>query len=61
MLIETTLMVRKQMKEGKSLEDIKKAGFPEKYKEAGSGFINTDAWIETIYKSYSMNMMEKTK
>lgn len=61
MLIETTLLVRKAMKEGKSLDEIKKAGFPEKYKEAGSGFINTDAWIETIFKSYSMNMMEMKK
>ncbi len=56
MLIETTLIVRKQMKAGKSLEEIKKAGFPAKFKEAGSGFINTDAWIETIYQSYSMDM-----
>lgn len=61
MLIETTLMVRKSMKEGKSLDEIKKAGFPEKYKDAGSGFIKTDAWIETIYKSYSMNMLDMKK
>lgn len=56
MLIDTTLIVRKQMDEGKSLENIKKAGLPEKYKEAGSGFIKTEAWIETIYKSYSIDM-----
>lgn len=56
MLIDTTLIIRKQMKDGKSLDDIKKAGFPEKYKEAGSGFINTDSWIETIYRSYSVDM-----
>lgn len=56
MLLETTLIIRKQMKEGKSLEEIKKTGFPEKFKEAGSGFIDTDSWIETIYKSYSMDM-----
>ncbi len=61
MLVETTLIVRKQMKDGKSLEDIKKTGFPAKFKEAGSGFINTDAWIETIFKSYSMNMLEMKK
>lgn len=60
MLIDTTLIVRKHMDEGKSLADIKKAGLPEKYKEAGSGFINTDAWIETIYRSYSISM-EKDK
>lgn len=56
MLVETTLIVRKQMKEGKPLDEIKKAGLPAKYKEAGSGFIKTESWIETIYKSYSMDM-----
>lgn len=61
MLIETTLMVRKAMKEGKTLEAIKKQGFPEKYKQAGSGFISADAWIETIYKSYTVNMLEMKK
>lgn len=59
MLAETTLIVRKAMKEGKTLEQLKTAGFPEKFKEAGSGFIKTDAWIETIYKSYSPNMKMK--
>lgn len=61
MLVETTLIVRKAMKEGKTLEQIKAAGLPEKFKEAGSGFIKTDAWIETIFKSYSMNMMDMKK
>ncbi len=53
MLLETTSIVREKMKT-KSLDDIKKEGFPEKYKEWGSGFIKTEAWIETIYKSYSV-------
>jgi cyclase len=61
MLLETTLIIRKQMKEGKTLDQIKTAGLPEKFKSAGSGFIKTDAWIETVYKSYSMNMMESKK
>jgi glyoxylase-like metal-dependent hydrolase (beta-lactamase superfamily II) len=51
-IIETSLMVRQAMAAGKSLEEIKTAGFPEKYKEAGSGFINTNSWIETIFRSY---------
>ncbi len=58
MLIDTSLIVRKAMKENKSLDEIKKAGLPDKYKDWGTGFIKTDAWIETVYKSYSMNMME---
>jgi len=51
-IVETTSIVREKMKT-KSLEDIKKEGLPEKYKEWGTGFIKTDSWIETIYKSYS--------
>ncbi len=61
MLIDTSLLVRKEMKENKSLDEIKKAGLPEKYKDWGTGFIKTDAWIETIYKSYSMNMLDMMK
>jgi Zn-dependent hydrolases, including glyoxylases len=53
MLIETVKIVQDAMKAGKSLDEIKKAGFPEKYTEAGSGFIKTPNWIETIHRSYS--------
>lgn len=60
-ILDTSLIVRKAMKEGKTLEQIKTAGLPEKYKEAGSGFIKTETWIETIYKSYSASMMEVKK
>jgi glyoxylase-like metal-dependent hydrolase (beta-lactamase superfamily II) len=56
MLVETTAVVRKRMDEKKSLDEIKKAGLPDKYKEWGTGFINTDKWIETIYKDYSVSM-----
>lgn len=52
MLVETTTLVRGKMKT-KTLEAIKKEGVPEKYKDWGTGFIKTDSWIETIYKSYS--------
>ena len=60
-LVETTTIVRKHMKEGKTLAQIKAAGFPAKYEEAGSGFINQDRWIETIHKSYSMKRRIKMK
>ncbi len=53
MLVDTTKIVQDAMKAGRSLEDIKKAGLPEKFKEAGTGFIKTELWIETIYQSYS--------
>ena len=52
-IVETSQIVQDAMKAGKSLEEIKKTGLPEKYKEAGSGFIKTDMWIETIHRSYS--------
>lgn len=54
LLIETSRLVQDAMKAGRSLDEIKKAGLPEKFKEAGSGFIKTEQWIETIHRSYSM-------
>ncbi|MEJ7862258.1 MAG: MBL fold metallo-hydrolase [Pyrinomonadaceae bacterium] len=53
MLTETTDIVQKGMIGGKTLEGIKKDGLPAKYQSWGSGFIKTDVWIETIYKSLS--------
>jgi cyclase len=58
MLVETTSIVTKQIDAKKSLDEIKKAGFPEKYKDWGTGFINADTWIETIYKDYSVKMKQ---
>ncbi len=46
-------IVQTGMKRKKTLDEIKRAGLPEKYKEFGSGFIKNDVWIETIYKSFS--------
>jgi glyoxylase-like metal-dependent hydrolase (beta-lactamase superfamily II) len=51
MLVATTDIVLKRKAAGMSLDDAKKAGLPEEWKEWGSGFINTDRWIETIYTS----------
>ena len=55
MLTETTDIVQKAMIGGKTLEGVKKDGLPAKYQSWGSGFIKTDVWIETIYKSLSAN------
>lgn len=52
-IIETTDIIQKGMTAGKTLEGLKKDGLPEKYKSWGTGFIKTDFWIETIYKSLS--------
>ncbi|MBD0369285.1 MAG: MBL fold metallo-hydrolase [Pyrinomonadaceae bacterium] len=53
MLNETTAVVRKGMAARKSLEQLKKEGLPEEWKAWGTGFIKTDQWIETIYRSFS--------
>ncbi|MEO8041285.1 MAG: MBL fold metallo-hydrolase [Acidobacteriota bacterium] len=52
-LIETSNLIQAEMKKGKSLDEIKKAGLPEKFKTWGSGFIKNDLWIEIVYRSYS--------
>lgn len=52
MLRETSKIVTDQMKANKTLDEIKKTGFPEKYKSWGTGFIKTDQWAELIYGSY---------
>jgi glyoxylase-like metal-dependent hydrolase (beta-lactamase superfamily II) len=52
MLVETTDYVRGMMVKGMALEEVKKAGFPDRWKDWGSGFISADRWIETIYTSY---------
>lgn len=52
-LVETSNLVQGEMKKGKSLDEIKKAGLPDKYKEWGTGFIKTDMWIQIVHRSYS--------
>ena len=51
MLQQTTDIVRQKMTAGKTLEQIKSEGLPEEWKPWGTGFIKTDLWIETIYRS----------
>lgn len=51
MLMTTTDIVRRQIKAGKTLAQIKAAGLPDEWKTWGAGFIQTDRWIETVYKS----------
>ena len=53
MLIETTGIVRERMAEGKTLDQIRTEGLPEKWKAWGAAFITTDRWIETIHRSLS--------
>jgi len=53
MLVETTDIVRKKMKAGKTLEQIKAEGLPEEWKSWGTGFIKTDIWLQLIHNSLS--------
>ena len=51
MLIETISHVQTQREAGKSLVEVQAAGVPAKWNPWGNGFIKTDRWLETIYKS----------
>ena len=51
MLVETTEHIRKQMKEGKTLDQIKAAGVQEKYKSWAWNFIGEARWIEIVHRS----------
>jgi len=48
-LVETVDLVRRGMAGGRTLDQLKADGLPEQYASFGTGFINTDRWIETIY------------
>ncbi len=50
-LVATTDMIRDQIEAGKSLEEIKSAGLPKKWRSWGAGFISTGRWIEIVYQS----------
>ncbi len=52
-IVETAKIVEDAMKAGKTLAEIKAAGLPDKYKDAGAGFIKTDMWLEIVHRSYS--------
>jgi glyoxylase-like metal-dependent hydrolase (beta-lactamase superfamily II) len=51
MLQQTTEIVRGKIAAGKTLDQIKSEGLPDDWKTWGTGFIKTDRWVETIYKS----------
>lgn len=51
MLQQTTQIVRQKISAGKTLDQIKSEGLPAEWAPWGTGFIKTDRWVETIYKS----------
>jgi cyclase len=55
MLSDSADTVRKQMKEGKTLEQIKAAGLPERFAPWTKGFLPTPQWLELVYSSLEKN------
>ena len=53
MLEETSTLVTSQMKQGKTLDEIKSEGLQDEWKAWSWDFISEQRWIETIYNSYS--------
>ena len=51
MLQQTSEIVRGKISAGKTLDQIKSEGLPAEWAPWGTGFIKTDRWVETIYKS----------
>lgn len=56
---ETMNIVRQRIRQGKTLEQAKAEGLPEKYKAWGTGFVKTEQWIETVYKSLKQSAGNK--
>jgi glyoxylase-like metal-dependent hydrolase (beta-lactamase superfamily II) len=53
MLRDSVELVKGKLAAGKTLEQVKAEGMPEKYKSWGEGFIKTDQWLTTVYNSLS--------
>ncbi len=55
MLSDSADLVRKQMKAGKTLDEIKAAGVPESLAAWANGFMKTPQWLELVYRSLNSN------
>ncbi len=51
MLFDSADTVRKQTKAGKTLDQIKAAGLPERFAPWTKGFMPTPQWLELVYRS----------
>jgi len=51
MLVETTKIVRQRIAAKKTLEEVKAEGLSQEWQSFGTGFISTEAWLETVYRS----------
>jgi cyclase len=55
MLSDSADIVRTRMKEGKTLEQIKAAGLPDRFAPWTKGFFTAPQWLELVYKSLEKN------
>lgn len=55
MLFDSADTVRKEIREGKTLEQIKAAGLPERFAPWTKGFMPTPQWLELVYRSLEKN------
>lgn len=51
MLEETIDIVEGRIAAGQGLDAVKAAGLPDEWAEWGTGFINSERWLETVYQS----------
>jgi cyclase len=51
MLFDSAEVVRKQMKDGKTLEQIKTTALPDRFGPWTKGFLTTPQWLELVYRS----------
>jgi cyclase len=51
MLSDSAAIVRRQMKEGRTLDQIKAAGLPDRFGPWTKGFFTAPQWLELVYQS----------
>lgn len=51
MLADSADVVGRQIKEGKTLDQIKAAGLPDRFAPWTKGFLATDRWLELVFRS----------
>ncbi|HYO67583.1 MAG TPA: MBL fold metallo-hydrolase [Archangium sp.] len=61
MLRDTVELVKGKLAAGKTLEQVKAEGMPEKYKSWGDGFMKPEQWLTIAYQSLSGQKPEPAK
>ncbi|WP_375768409.1 MBL fold metallo-hydrolase [Archangium gephyra] len=61
MLRDTVSLVKGKLAAGKTLEQVKAEGMPEKYKTWGDGFLKPEQWLTVAYQSLSGQKPEPAK